>query len=41
MIDLFKLCKGNLPVGLLDAEQQLSVFQCKNPDVKREVLMVI
>lgn len=41
MIDLFKLRKGNLPIGLPAVEQQLSVFQHKSPDAKREVLMVI
>lgn len=34
MIDLFKLCKENLPIGFQDGEQQLSVFQHKSPDAK-------
>lgn len=41
MIDLFKLCKGNLPIGWPRVKQQISVFQHKSPDAKRKVLKVI
>lgn len=37
MIDLFKLCKGNLPVGLPEVAQQISVFQHRSPDAKTSV----